>query len=685
MKAFLKKWGLKAVLPAAVLLIALVIALIFLCGIRGVYVNVNNPNEFYSFGVTKFSYALDSEETHGKWKKDGATLQTTYNVPMFGEMTVPVQFKKLDGNGYIELDGSEYERVSIIRKEHVLKKVKITFNPNGGVLEGASEIKAEFGGKIPGEDYPKVTRAAENGAEYELAGWYYTPQGFMEEGQRAYDLTARQWKNVTLYANWRNLTQYEMTGEAIPGGKVYFREGDNLLSVFKNAVGWGEELPAGVKEVKFTDEYDKEITGRAPARNVKAEIVYDVIIEEGVLTYVNPEMVSYVVPREVNRISASAFEGCTALTDITVNYGVTAEEGAFDDCINLVSATVDGFSCEIVKEIPTLREVTVTGDGRTDYNALRDCSHLKKITVADGIKTISSGTFQNCSGAETIIIPASVTVIGQDAFSGCTAEIIFEDIDAVTEISYRGYKGKTAVVPAGVTVIPQEMFYECTAEVDWGNSQVTEIAYHGFFNYGGFLLTLPDTVEEIEDLAFQGSALIRVTFGRGLKKIGEDIFLHSTVAEVYNRSSVPSSEIDVYSYTDPENSRLALVEDKFWFYGTSSSARLWLVLPGEETEITLPEEFTAFGRKVTKYSISRDAFGEVCETVAKVNLPAGITGIDIETFENCIKLTDLVYDGEKEYWQENLFENYNGQMLRFYRSKVTVTFADGSHINYTFS
>ncbi len=685
MKAFLKKWGLKAVLPAALILTALIIALVFLCGIRGVYVNVNNPNEFYSFGVTKFSYALDSEETHGKYKKKGATLETTYDVPMFGEMTVPVQFKKLDGNGYVEIDGSEYERVSIIRKEHVLKKVKITLNPNGGVLESPSELTVKFGGKIPGKDYPKVRKEAENGNEYALVGWYYTPQGFKEEGQKAYDLNARQWKDVTLYANWQNLTEYEMTGEALGAATVTFREGDNLLSVFKSAMGWGDGLPAGVKEVKFFDENEKEITGSAPARNVTAEIVYDVTIEKGTLTYVNPEMVSYVVPREVNRISASAFEGCTALESITVNYGVTVEEGAFEDCINLVTATVDGFSCEIVKEIPTLREVTVTGSGRTDYNALRDCAHLKKITVAEGIKTISSGTFQNCSGAETIIIPASVTVIGGDAFSGCSAEIIFEDIDVITEISYRGYKGKTAVVPAGVTVITREMFYECTAEVDWGNSQVTEIGTHAFYKYGGFFLTLPDSVEEIDDQAFYDSSLIRVTFGSGLKTVGEKVFLHSTVAEVYNRSSVPSSEIGVYSYTDPKDTRLALVEDKFWFYGTSSNARLWLVLPGEETEITLPEEFTAFGGTVTEYSIYMYAFGAVCKTVEKVNLPAGITGIDIQTFEYCEELTDLTFAGEKDYWKENLIENYNGQMLRFYRSKVTVTFADGSHINYTFS
>ena len=192
-------------------------------------------------------------------------------------------------------------------------------------------------------------------------------------------------------------------------------------------------------------------------------------------------------------------------------------------------------------------------------------------------------------------------------------------------------------------------------------------------------------MEEIDDQAFYDSSLIRVTFGSGLETVGEKVFLHSTVAEVYNRSSVPSSEIGVYSYTDPKDTRLALVEDKFWFYGTSSNVRLWLVLPGEETEITLPEEFTAFGRTVTEYSIYMYAFGAVCKTVEKVNLPAGITGIDIQTFEYCEELTDLTFAGEKDYWKENLIENYNGQMLRFYRSKVTVTFADGSHINYTFS
>ena len=52
--------------------------------------------------------------------------------------------------------------------------------------------------------------------------------------------------------------------------------------------------------------------------------------------------------------------------------------------------------------------------------AFRDCRHLRRVTFAAGsqLKTIGEQSFSNCR-LEEIVIPRSVARIGEQAFSGC--------------------------------------------------------------------------------------------------------------------------------------------------------------------------------------------------------------------------------------------------------------------------
>ena len=51
---FLKKYGLKVVLPVTLLVVAFITLCACFMGLRGIYVNVDNPNEFISFNATNY-------------------------------------------------------------------------------------------------------------------------------------------------------------------------------------------------------------------------------------------------------------------------------------------------------------------------------------------------------------------------------------------------------------------------------------------------------------------------------------------------------------------------------------------------------------------------------------------------------------------------------------------------------
>ena len=72
--------------------------------------------------------------------------------------------------------------------------------------------------------------------------------------------------------------------------------------------------------------------------------------------------------------------------------------------------------CSFLTSVTIPNSVTTIGSGAFSF-----CSSLTSVTIGDGVTTIEGGAFYNCSSLTSVTIPNSVTTIGNDAFSSCSS------------------------------------------------------------------------------------------------------------------------------------------------------------------------------------------------------------------------------------------------------------------------
>ena len=229
----------------------------------------------------------------------------------------------------------------------------------------------------------------------------------------------------------------------------------------------------------------------------------------------------YEVPIGIHTIAGGAFSGCKDLTKVTVHASVTfIGDHAFSNCpklteINVAAAnnnycSVDGvlYNKNQTKLIayPAGRQgeyilpesvTSIADDVFDDCSGLTNpvynthmfvrlpTSYSGKYKIPKNIKSIARGAFFGCTKLTSVIIPNSVTGIGDYAFAFCT------DLESVT-------------ISKSVTSIGKGIFLECPYlwEVNIPNS-VTGIGEYAFAQCAELPhITIPKSVTSIASNAF---------------------------------------------------------------------------------------------------------------------------------------------------------------------------------------
>jgi len=151
--------------------------------------------------------------------------------------------------------------------------------------------------------------------------------------------------------------------------------------------------------------------------------------------------------------------------------------------------------------------------------AFYNCTSLTNVTIPDSVTSIGEETFRNCTSLANLTIPHSVTSIGNRAFYGCTSLTNVTIPNSVTNIGGETFRDCTRLsnvrIPDSLTSISPDTFAGCTS--------LTSV-------------TIPDSVTNIEDGAFYGCTRLRRTYfqGNAPNLLGPSVFSGGTPVTVYH-------------------------------------------------------------------------------------------------------------------------------------------------------
>jgi hypothetical protein len=187
-------------------------------------------------------------------------------------------------------------------------------------------------------------------------------------------------------------------------------------------------------------------------------------------------LVEITLPQSIQKIGNKAFFGCGSLSEIGIPANVSSiGRAAFAECTNLNTITVDSNNkyyividnCLIEKSTNTLIQAlpeAVIPDTVQNLGAYCFAKQpVVSIALPEGISTVASNAFNNCSDLTTVHLPNSMRVLDATCFSGCKK---LADIN----------------LPEGLTTIRTYIFNECALETVTIPSTVTSLGTYSFGN-----------------------------------------------------------------------------------------------------------------------------------------------------------------------------------------------------------
>ena len=245
-----------------------------------------------------------------------------------------------------------------------------------------------------------------------------------------------------------------------------------------------------------------------------------------------------------------------------------------------------------------------------DIKLMADMAKNGKLSVLDlskatpaSVDLIGEFAFSSCTALTSIVLPSDITSIGNWAFSSCTNLTNIVLPEGITSIGNQAFKDcknlPSITIPSGVASIGEYAFESCTSLTNIALPDgITSLGTHAFYRCTGLTdINIPSSLTNIGERLFNGcTGLKSITIPDGMTTISNGMFFQCS---------------GLTSVTIP-NSVTAIERSAF-------------VLCTSLSGIDIPSSVTSIG----EYAFSN------CTSLPSITIPSGITSIEKGTFYNC--------------------------------------------------
>jgi hypothetical protein len=329
--------------------------------------------------------------------------------------------------------------------------------------------------------------------------------------------------------------------------------------------------------------------------------------------------------QQVTAIAATAFQGRTSLTGITLPTGLSSiGASAFAGCTALASIT-----------FPTTLTYIAAG-------AFKGCSGLTSIALPTSLSRLENSAFADCTGLSIIFFLGDAPSVSADTFAGVNARVLYltgasgwnatttfggltaERIDAISGASggFQWLAGHGQIQITGCTGTDSRVTIPATI----AGLPVTSIGNYAFSTCSHITaISIPSSVTSIGLAAFYGcSSLTQIALPAGLTRLGPAAF---QACSSLRSVALPAGVTSINPQT---------------FYNCSSLI-----------SISLPAGVS---------SIEAAAFLG-CSSLESIVLPATVTSLDDGAFMNCTGLKNVICLGPAPTLGVDVFRNDTATIL----------------------
>ncbi len=327
----------------------------------------------------------------------------------------------------------------------------------------------------------------------------------------------------------------------------------------------------------------------------------------------------------------------------------------------------------------------------TDYYDWEGKCSLISVILPTSLTSIGESAFENCTGLTSITMPSSVSTIGEFAFYNCsslTSITIPTSVTSISNFTFSGCTGLNSItIPASVTSIYQGAFQYCSNTVSvYIPSSVRSIGSQAFYGCSGFITVEANNpnYSSIDGVLFNkdNSKLIQCP----TSKTGSYI-IPSTVTWIGDKAfgdcswltsiTIPSSVLGIGMFPfNNNNSALIIVDETNPNYSSIDG-----VLFNKDQTQLIKYSTSKTGSYIIPSTVKMIEIGAFYECVAltSVTIPSSVNSINSQAFRYCSGLTSVIIPSSVTYIGSRVFQNCSGL------TSVTISSSITSLNDYAFS